>query len=386
MSATTMGIFAGLLLVSFSKGLSNQRIKNALNTEISHLQIHQPDFVVKDDIRLLISGTDSIENFLSHNELVLGYSSRLRLNSIVSSAETVTNVKVTGINPFQEKTVTDLCKKIIEGDYFEKNVSNQVVIGQKLATKLKVKLLSKIVLQIQDLQGNISPAAFRIAGIYKTSNSNFDEFNVFVQKKELGKLMLAEANTSHEIAIFLKDYHMAKKVQTLLASWLPGLEVSTWKELDVMLSYLNDSMDQYLSFVMVVILLALVFGIVNTMMMAILERIKELGMLMAIGMNKSRIIRMILYETVLLTLTGALAGITIGMAVVHYYGIHGIDLSLWGKGMEQFGFASTVYTTIEVSYVAEVVVLVILTGILAAIFPVLKAIQLKPVQALKTDN
>src|SRR5665647_2754078 len=98
---------------------------------------------------------------------------------------------------------------------------------------------------------------------------------------------------------------------------------------------------------MLVILIALVFGIVNTMMMAILERVKELGMLMAIGMNRRRIVRMILYETVFLTLTGALFGIAAGMIFIAWYGHHGIDLSVWGKGMSQYGMAPIVYTSIE---------------------------------------
>jgi ABC-type antimicrobial peptide transport system permease subunit len=135
-----------------------------------------------------------------------------------------------------------------------------------------------------------------------------------------------------------------------------------------------------------VILLALIFGIVNTMMMSILERVKELGMLMAIGMNKTRIVRMILYETVLLTLTGAFVGILIGMIVINYYHHHGINLSLWSKGMGQYGFATIVYTSIQLSYIVQVVILVIMTGLLAAIFPVWKAIRTKPVEALKADN
>lgn len=386
MSATTLGIFAGLLIVSFSKGMTEQRIANALNTEISHIQIHRPQFIVQDDITLLIHSSDSVENILSSNQLISGCSSRILLNSIVSSAETGTNVKVKGIDPDKEKLVTDLYKQIIEGSYFRKERLNPIVLGQKLATKLKVKLNSKIVLQIQDLQGNISPAAFRVSGIYKTQNAAYDEVNIFVLKKDLRKLMGIDSTSVHEIAIFLKDYKQSRKVQTDLKAQFPGLEIFTWKELDVLLSYMSDTMDQYLYFIMVVILLALIFGIVNTMMMAILERVKELGMLMAIGMNRSRIVRMVLYETVLLTLTGAFFGIVIGMMVINYYGHHGIDLSVWGKGMGQYGFAPTVYTSIQLSYMVEVVILVILTGLVAAVFPILKAIRMKPVEALKSDN
>ena len=386
MSATTLGIFAGLLIISFTKGMTEQRISNALNTEVSHLQIHRPQFIIQDDITLLIHSSDSIEKVLRGNEQITGYSSRILLNSIISSAETGTNAKVKGIDPEKEKQVTDLYKHIIKGSYLTDDRLNPVLIGEKLATKLKVKLNSKIVLQIQDLQGNITPAAFRISGIYKTENLAYDEVNVFVLKKDLRRLTGIDSTSVHEIAIFLKNYQQAKKVQADLKTQLPGLEILTWKELDALLSYMSDIMDQYLYFVMIVILLALIFGIVNTMMMSILERVKELGMLMAIGMSRQRIVRMILYETVLLTLTGAFFGILIGTLFVSYYHKHGIDLSLWSKGMGQYGFATTVYTSIQPSYIAEIVMLVIMTGFLAAIFPVWKAIRMKPVEALKADN
>ena len=184
MSATTLGIFAGLLLISFSMGMTEARVSTALKTEISHIQIHQPEFLVRDDINLLIGPADSIETVLRQNPAIAGCSPRIRLNSIISSAETGANVKITGVDPTKEKQVSDLYTKIIEGDYFEKEKINPVVLGQKLAEKLKVKLNSKIVLQIQDLQGNISPAAFRISGIYKTTNSQYDEFNLFVLNKD----------------------------------------------------------------------------------------------------------------------------------------------------------------------------------------------------------
>jgi putative ABC transport system permease protein len=103
-------------------------------------------------------------------------------------------------------------------------------------------------------------------------------------------------------------------------------------------------------------------------------------------MNRRRIVRMILYETVFLTLTGAIFGIVAGMVFIAWYGHHGIDLSVWGKGMSQYGMAPVVYTSIEPSYIVQVVILVVMTGLLAAFFPVMKALKLKPVEALKTDN
>jgi putative ABC transport system permease protein len=385
MSAITLGIFAGLLLVAFSKGMTIQRISSALNTEIAHIQIHQPDFIIKEDIKMLIHPIDQIERVLDGDDNILSYSSRLLLNSIASSAETGTNVKVNGIDVEKERKVTDLCTKITEGSYFENEARNPIVISQKLREKLKLKLNSKLVLQIQDIHGNLAPAAFRIVGIYKTSNTAFDEFNIFVRKSDLYNLTGIDSTSAHEVFIMLKDYLQSKNVAMALQQKFSSLEVKSWKERNMMLSYLNDAMDQYLYIIIVIILLALLFGIINTMMMAVLERVKELGMLRAIGMGKGSIFRMIVLETVLLSLTGAVLGILMGMATIGYFGKVGINLSIWAKGLEEVGFDPVVYTVIDNFFIAIVVILVVSTGILASIFPAMKALRLKPVEALRSE-
>ncbi len=386
MSAISLGIYAGLFLVAFSKGMGIQRISAALNTEISHIQIHKPDFLVRQDLKMLVSPVDSIEKNLKSNPLVAGYSCRIVMNSIASSAEKGANVQINGIDPLEERKVTDLFTKITEGSYFGTDVRNPVLISQKLAEKLKLRLNSKIVLQIQDLHGNITPAAFRITGIYHTNNSLFDEYTVFTKRKDLYPLTGMDSTKVQEIAVLLNDYLLSKQVATLLQKQFPAMEVKTWKERSVMLGYLNDAMDQYLYLIMVIILLALLFGIINTMMMAILERIRELGMLMAIGMNKRQIFRMIVGETVMLSLTGAVIGIAVGLLTIRYFGRVGIDLSIWGKGLEKLGYDPVVYTSIDNFFVFIVVILVVATGMISSIFPALKAINLKPVEALRDER
>jgi putative ABC transport system permease protein len=386
MGAITVGIYAGLFLVAFSKGMGIQRISAALNTEISHIQIHKPDFLVRQDVKMVISPVDLIEKTLKSIPEVAGYSSRIVMNSIASSAEKGANVQVNGIDPADEQKVTDLHAKITEGSYFGTGVRNPVLISRMLADKLKLRLNSKIVIQIQDLHGNITPAAFRISGIYRTNNSLFDEYTVFTRRKDLYPLTGMDSTKVNEIAILLKDYLLSKQVAARLQKDFPSMEVKTWKERSVMLGYLNDAMDQYLYLIMGIILLALLFGIINTMMMAILERIRELGMLMAVGMNKRQVFRMIVGETVMLSLTGAVIGITIGLVTIRYFGKVGIDLSIWGKGLEKLGYDPVVYTSIDNFFVFIVVILVVATGIISSVFPALKAIHLKPVDALRTEK
>ena len=167
---------------------------------------------------------------------------------------------------------------------------------------------------------------------------------------------------------------------------MPGFSVQTWDEIMPEAAMYSEAMNYYLFIFLVIILLALGFGIVNTMLMAVLERVKELGMLMAVGMSRKRVFWMIMLETVFLGLTGAMAGTILCYLLVWWTGNTGVDLSaLYQEGLEAFGFSAKVYPIIGLDSFFEILFLVILTGILASIYPARKALKLNPAEALRVD-
>jgi ABC-type antimicrobial peptide transport system permease subunit len=151
------------------------------------------------------------------------------------------------------------------------------------------------------------------------------------------------------------------------------------------MSLLTDSMDQYMYIFILIILLGLCFGIINTMLMAVLERTKEIGMLMAIGMNKRRIFSMIILESVMLTVTGGIFGIGLGTLITKFFETTPINLSMFSQGLESFGYAAVVYTSLKPKMIVIISILVIITGILSAIYPARKALKLNPAEATRTD-
>jgi putative ABC transport system permease protein len=383
--AVALGVFAGVFSTAFMKGMADQRVATAINTELSHIQIHQKGFLLKDEMHLYIKDADKIISHLDKNDSVIAASKRLIITAMASSAETGTGVKIVGINPATEKQVTDLFTKIIEGAYLEGVRRNPIVIGQKLAEKLNIKLHSKIVLTFQDIHGNMIQSAFRVAGIYKTSNSMYDEMNVYVRYSDLSQLVAMPASDAHEIAIKLKSNDLAKPMAAEFAKEYPNLDVKPWIDLSPMMEYLVQTMDMYMYIFIVIILFALLFGIINTMLMVILERVKELGMLMAVGMNKLRIFSMIVFETVFLSLTGGIVGVILSYVAVLITHKTGINISNWSQGLEAMGFDSIVYPGITLPMLINVTLLVICTGIIASIYPARKALKLNPADALRTE-
>jgi ABC-type lipoprotein release transport system permease subunit len=270
-------------------------------------------------------------------------------------------------------------------DFFTDGKKNSIVVGQKLAEKLKVHIRSKIVLTFQDKDGNLVGGAFRVIGIFKSSNSMFDESNVFVQRSDLARLAAFDPNTANEIAIRLGNHQQAMPLAKDLKAKYTDLTVQSWKEISLDLAMMTDFMNQMMYIFLIIILLALGFGIVNTMLMVVLERVKELGMLMAVGMNKWRVFMMIMYETIMLSLTGGAVGMAVSALLVNYYHEKGINLSSVSKGMESFGFSAWVYPSIDNSFYFGLSFLIILTGIIASIYPARKAIKLNPADAVRTD-
>jgi ABC-type lipoprotein release transport system permease subunit len=233
------------------------------------------------------------------------------------------------------------------------------------------------VLTFQSKSGDLTAGSFRIAGIFRSRNSTFDESTVFTKFDDLAQL-LGTGDGIHEIAIILKDGKVAETVANRFKKQYPALLIQTWKELSPEIAMLTGLFDQMMYIIIGIILLALMFGIINTMLMAVLERQREFGILMAIGMNKPRVFFMVVLESVMLTCVGIPAGILLAIVTVDFFSKHGIDLSAFSQALSQFGFSNIVYPELQTNMFLPVIFMTALTAILSAIYPAIKALQFKP--------
>jgi ABC-type lipoprotein release transport system permease subunit len=305
---------------------------------------------------------------------------------MASTAATGTGAVVNGINPEQEKRVTEISDLLIEGDYFvSESRSARIVIGRKLGEKLNAKVGSKIVLTLQNVEGDLSYGLFRVVGIYKTSNAMFDEMNVFVERNELASLTGFDPSKSTEIAVLLDNSELTDPVTDKIQEMYPDLSVLSWKKLQPVLLAMSSMMDQFGFMLLAIILVAMAFGIINTMLMAILERTHELGMLMSVGMNKRKVFFMIMLETLFLTLIGAVVGAIISITTIQLTGQHGIDFTAWAEGFESWGYSALIYPVLSVSFYIGMTFLVIATGVISSIFPARKALKLNPSEAIRAE-
>jgi ABC-type lipoprotein release transport system permease subunit len=378
-----LGLYGGLIISSLMITLNSQRMNTAINTYLADIQIHNKEFSKEYSLSDTISNIHYLEEKLKNDNRVKSYSKRTVINGMLSNSTGSYGVNVLGIDPEFEIKVTNVYTKIIEGDYFESKRENTMVVGKKLADKLDLRLRSKVVITFQDINGDITSLLFRIEGIFKSGNSMFDDYNVFVKNNSIFS-NLPDLNGYHEIPILTINNDVTESLKLDLQKINNTLDVKFWGDIAVELAYANKMMSSFLYIFMLIVLSGLSFGIINTMLMAILERKKEIGMLMSIGMSKIYIFLMICLETVFLSLVAIPFSVLITYITIDYFSVSGIDLSIVGSGLENFGIGTILYLKLPSEYYFNLSLLVILISFISSMFPAIRALKINPAEATKS--
>lgn len=381
--AIALGIFGGLAVISTATGLSQMRQNNAIRTYVSHLQIHDSDYLKYSGLNNTISHENEILKFLKKHNNTAGVSARLCVESFIQSAGGTSGVILNGINPTDEKQVTAISEMLQQGNFLETYKRKPpILISQKLATKLNADVKTTIQCSFTGAGGLPVTAVFKVVDIFSTSNSMYDEINAFVRLEDLRAM--SQVNGSHQIAITLREEEQVERFREELIANFPSHHIATWRGIAPELGYADKMMDLVMTIFLIIIMLALAFGIVNTMLMAVLERKKELGMLISVGMNKRKVFWMIIWESIFLALIAGPLGIAVSFLAIQFFGRQGIDLSFAADGLRSLGLDSIIYPTLNPIYYVVIGILVVTTAIISCIYPAKKALELNPAETLRT--
>ena len=377
------GLLGGIIMIAMSYGLNEERMNNAVDTYLSHIQIHNNSFSEDYNIKHTIDNLNLIEEALNNDERVISYTKRIVLNGMLSNSNGSYGIQVKGVDPDTEIKVTNTYDKIIDGEYFKSKRDNTILVGKKLADRLNLKLKSKVVITFQDENYELTSLLFRVEGIFRSGNSRYDETNVFVKNISIIK-NLPRFSGYHEIPILLNDINLRGEVKKDLIPISTNNIVEGWDDISKELAYANEMLAAVLYIFMMIILSGLSFGVINTMLMAILERKKEIGMLMSIGMDRYKIFLMISMETIFLSMIALPFGLILSYLIVEYYSVVGIDLSIVEAGLENFGVGTRLYFKVPSEEYFIVSFMVLIISIVSSIFPSIRALKINPVEATKT--
>ncbi|MCB0790820.1 MAG: ABC transporter permease [Flavobacteriales bacterium] len=378
-----VGLWGGTFFMAVSWGMYAHQLDTVINDQVSHIQVHAPRFRDDDDGRYGIPEADVLLDSIRTDSRVKAATERIVLPGVmVQSTANSAGVSVLGIDPKDEEKVTGLHDRLTDGTYFTGTKSAPMVMGAKLAQKLKIDLRGRTVISFLNAQDSLVAMSFRVVGLYHSGNSALEEGTVYVRREDLARQMHL-GTPANEIAVLLTDEKDLDAVQRKMQAMRPDMRVESWKELSPELRLVVDSFSQYTYIFIGIILLALMFGIVNTMLMAVLERTRELGMLMAIGMERRRVFAMVMWETVYMAVIGAPLGMLLAWVSIQVVGRTGIDLTAFAAGLSSYGFDAVIHPALAANFYLEIAGLGIAAAILSAIYPAWKAVRMRPTEALR---
>lgn len=383
MLSVAIGLFAGIGVLALYKGMMKSRVRTVIDSEVGHLQLHHPAFKKDNHPAFLLPHANKLLKKVQSLPGVKVAAPRTVVQGMLLTTTGSAGVQINGVVPALEYSASQLNKKIIVGEGFHEGKKNEILIGRKLVDKMKLKLGAKVVLTFTDTADNLVSSAFRLAGIYQSENTPKDELNVYVSLPALNDLLLT-GDSFHEIAVVLNNDDDLELTHKRFKKEYPSLLVESWKDISPETELMVKTVDEYSFIIIIIILVALAFGILNTMLMSVLERTKEIGMMVALGTAKIKVFSLILMETVFLTIAGAPVGLSAAYIVTAYYQKHGLDLSGMGKDMmSSFGFSTTIYPSFPSEKLMQILLMIIVTALLSCVLPALKALRLQPVEALR---
>lgn len=377
LGAIALAVGFVLLLNSLLRGWQAQMLDTVVANLTGHVKVLAPGY--RDDPSIQ-RGFELPADFRPDLPGLESWTSRVRVPGVILSERDTRGVQLVGVDPAQEKAISFLADVTVEGDFLEDTADRRVLIGAALAEQLETSVGRRIVLMTQGSDGRNREAGFRVAGLYRTSSAGLEKVFVFTGREVLQDLLDSEAVT--ELSVRLADNAQRAAARDQLQRRFSSQEASTWDELEPMAASMYSFADTAMLIWFSIMMAALAFGLVNTLVTAVMERTRELGMLRAIGMQPGVVLLQVVMESLMIVSLGVLLGIGLGMLAVHGLA-DGIDLSEWTAGIESYYMSSVLVPELLPYDVFRVTSLGLLFGLVASIFPAWRAVRVEPLDAMR---
>jgi ABC-type lipoprotein release transport system permease subunit len=383
LSAIALGVWGMIWMTALMRGMVDQMIDNSIKTLSGHIQLHAPGYRDDPSIEHLMPAVDrtaALKTLLASDDVV-AWSQRIRVPAVIRSEREVYAVTLVGIDPQRERDLSFIEQSISDGEYLKSVDDKRLIVGKKMLERLETKLNRRVVLMSQDPDNNIAERGFRIGGVFDTDLQATETTYVFGGLETIRKMLNMGPGIS-EVSLLGHDYrdldNLKDKTRSVAA---PDVEVTTWAENDPYMGTMLNVMDGFILIWFSIIFLALSFGLINTLLMAVFERTREIGLVQALGMKSSNILLMVLVESIIMLIIGLVAGNLLTWLTILPVQ-DGIDISGVAEGLEWAGMSSTLLPALIVKDVVLANSIVLVLGILASLIPAWRASRKVPIEAI----
>ena len=390
LAAIGVGLMVLILGLTLRTGQYEQMINSGVSQLAGHVVVQHPNFQEEKEPEFLIHNHSQIQQELQQKFPEAHITSRLFISGLINSTTSPTFAGITAVDPKSEELVSEFSEKIVKGEWLDDENIKGILIGKNMAETLNVDLGDKLVFTGQN-NGEMNSQLFRVKGIFRVGATEIDSFVAFIHYKAAQKFLQQE-DVIHQIAVHLPNSKASQSAkdttQQMLESQISKHEIDVllWKEAlpDIVNMIKVDQVSN--EFINIVLLVIVSMGILNTMLMSVLERFREMGVLLAVGMQPQKLAIMVLCEGMILGILGALLGILLGFLISYPLVTTGLDMS--AQMGESMPVGDTVTSTMIKGkydwqmmglYACEAIVL----SILSALYPALKILKLHPVEAMR---
>lgn len=377
--ALVLGIWSMIVMAALIRGSMEEQVQKEILNLTGHVQIHAPGYRDDPAVEHRFAVTPALAAALRAKTLVAA-SARVRVPAVVSSERESAGVVLVGIDPPGERGLSFIGKAVTSGAYLSAPDDPGLLLGRKLAAQLETGLGRRVVLMSQDADNQIADRGFRVVGIFDGSPEAMETGYVFIGRAT-AQQMLKLGDSVSELAVLASSRDRLDGLVMRLRAASPESDVQPWTTLEPLLVLAEELSGTILTIWYLIVFTAMSFGLVNTLLMAVFERIREFGLFQALGMPPRLILGMVLAESViLLALALTVGNLLAGATLLSLKG--GIDLSAFAEGLEMFGFSPIIYPMITAADFVTANVLVFVLGVVACLYPAWRAARYAPVQAI----
>lgn len=383
MIAVSMAVM--LSIQSIYDGMTHKLIDSTLRSDCGEISIYAKDYRLEQSLKNSIREHTQITKSLDYDKQIKNYTTRIIQSGLASTARKSSMARLIGIDLEKENIFGEFDKFIIDGYKDFSKSKKGAIIGKNLATSLNLKIKDRIIFSTQDANGDISSISLRVLGIVQTTNMYVDQSAIFIPLSKSQSFSALESNGVSQIAIRLNNTNNTNDVKQNIQKQFQNVEVYSWDELFPILEEMQMYMRIFNNITFSIVMLVVFIGILGVMLVSILERQKEFGILMAIGVKYQTIRNQIITEAIILGLLGYILGVIISLLALTYLINTGLDFSEFAAGLEEFGWGSMVYGIMKFEYFTSTFYAIILASLLSTIIPLYRLKKINAIRVIQGD-